>query len=118
MQPHRKPIRIVLLGDLAVARLLVARGKAMLEIIKSGKTPKLQRAADINEVMFQEAERLLSAQHGEYIAKLNRIEAETAKREAEMHSTQELVHKLEQTLPIAEKRAQDFRNLVNRQFCF
>jgi hemolysin D len=66
--------------------------------------------------MFQEAERLLSAQRGEYIAKLNSIEAETAKREAEMHSTQELVHKLEQTLPIAEKRAQDFRNLVNRHF--
>jgi hemolysin D len=33
-----------------------------------------------------------------------------------MQSTQELVYKLEKTLPIVEKRAQDFRNLASRDF--
>lgn len=105
-----------ILGDLAVARLSVARGRAMLTILKSGKVPKLQKDADINEAMFQEAERLLLAQHSEYTAKLSRIDAESAKREAELHSAQELVYKLEQTLPIAERRAQDFRSLIGRHF--
>jgi hemolysin D len=103
-------------GDLAVARLLVARGKAMLAVLESRKIPSLQRPADIDEAMFQEAQRLLSAQHGEYIAKLGRIAAEIAKREAELRSTQALVHKLEQTLAIAEKRAQDFKSLVEKNF--
>lgn len=105
-----------IIGDLAVARLLIARGKAMLAAFESGKMPNLQRPADVDEATFQEAQRLLLAQHGEYIAKLGRIAAEISQREAELRSTQELVHKLEQMLPIAEKRAQDFRSLVEKNF--
>ena len=39
-----------------------------------------------------------------------------ARREAEWRTTQALVRKLEQTLPIATKRAQDYRNLVSEAF--
>jgi hemolysin D len=105
-----------ILGDITVARLLVARGQAMLISVKSGKAPNLNRLADINAVLFEEAESLLFAQHGEYVAKLKRIEAESLKREAEIHSTQALINKLEQTLPIVEKRTLDYRNLASRHF--
>lgn len=103
-------------GDLAVARLQVARGKAMLEALNLGKRPHLVRPVDVDEVIFREAQRLLMGQHGEYIATLSRIEAEIAKRDAELQSTQELVTKLEQTLPIAKQRERDFRNLVEKNF--
>ena len=103
-------------GDLAVARLQVARGKALLATLASGKIPNLLRPADIDEAKFLEAQSLLLGQHGEYMAKLGRIGAEITQREAELRSTQELVRKLEQTVPIAKQRAQDFKKLLDRNF--
>ena len=105
-----------IIGDLAMSRLQAERGKAMLAALKSGKPPLLQRPADIDNALFEEAQRLLLGQHGEYIAKLKRIEAEISMREAELRSTQELVHKLEQTLPIAKQRAEDLKNLVDLRY--
>jgi hemolysin D len=102
--------------DLAVARLQVARGKAMLVVVENGKIPNLQRPAAVDETMFREAERLLLGQHGEYKAKQGRIEAAIAQRQAELHSTQELVRKLEQTVPLAQQRARDFESLVGEHF--
>jgi hemolysin D len=77
---------------------------------------KLIRPNGVDEAKFAEAQRLLAGQMAEFSAKQSRIEAETAKREAELRSTQELVNKFEQTVPIARQRAQDFKNLVNQDF--
>jgi hemolysin D len=55
-------------------------------------------------------------QYHEYVAKRKRIEAEIAMRTAELRSTQELVHKLEQTLPIAKQRAEDLREMVDLRY--
>ena len=103
-------------GDLAVARLMVARGKAMLAALDNGKMPSLRRPAAVDEEKFLEAQRLLLGQHGEYTAKLDRIAAEIAMREAELRSTWELVHKLEQTVPLTKQRALDFKKLLERNF--
>lgn len=104
------------LVDLTSAQLQVARGRAMLAAIDGGTIPTLQHPAHVDEAKFHESQRLLSGQHGEYMAKLSRIEAEIARREAELRSTQELVRKLEQTVPIVRQRAQDFKNLVDQNF--
>ena len=104
------------MGDLVEARLQVARGKAMILAMDRGKIPSLQRSADVDEPKFLEAQGLLLGQHSEYTAKLGRIAAEIAQREAELQSTWELVHKLEQTVPIAKQRAQDFRALLDQNF--
>ncbi|MDR2878173.1 MAG: hypothetical protein LBV36_09090 [Chromatiales bacterium] len=74
------------------------------------------RPEQVADAQFLEAERLLSGQLGEYRAKLGRIDAEIARREAELRSTLELVRKLEQTVPIATQRAQDFKDLVDHSF--
>jgi hemolysin D len=103
-------------SDLGVARLQVARGQAMLAALDSGRTLKLTRPNGVDDAKFAEAQRLLAGQMAEVSAKQSRIEAETAKREAELRSTQELVRKLEQTVPIAKQRAQDFKNLVDQNF--
>lgn len=105
-----------LVGEQAVAVLQVARGKALLDALASGREPRLARPAGVDDARYLEAQRLLAGQHAEYSARLSRIVADTARREAELRSTQELVKKLEQTLPIAQQRAQDFKNLVAQNF--
>ena len=103
-------------GDLAVARLQAARGQAMLAALDGRRTLTLVRPAEIEDEKFAEAQRLLAGQMAGYSARLSRIDAEAAKRRAELRSTQELVRKLEQTLPITMQRAQDFKNLVDQNF--
>lgn len=105
-----------LAGEQAVALLQVARGKALLMALASGREPRLARPAEVDDARYLEAQRLLAGQYAEYSARLSRIVADTARREAELRSTQELVKKLEQTLPIAQQRAQDFKNLVAQNF--
>lgn len=103
-------------NDLAVARLQAARAKALLTAISSGKPPALGGVADVEASRLAQEQRLLEGQYGEYQARLARIDADIAKREAELRSTQEIVRKLEQTVPIARQRAQDFRDLVEKNF--
>jgi hemolysin D len=104
------------ISDLSAARLQVARSKAMLAVLDGGGKGSLARPEGVDEPGFQEAQRLLAGQLAEYAAKQSRIDAEIAQRVAELHSTQELVVKLEQTLPIAQQRAQNYKNLVDKNF--
>lgn len=104
-----------IISDLAFARLQVERGNAMFAALNNGKPPNLIRPLGVDNAQYQEAQRLLMGQHGEYAAKRARIEAEIAKREAELQFVQDLVRKLEQTAPIVRRRAEDFRRLVNQK---
>lgn len=103
-------------GEQALAELQVARGQALLEALDAGREPVLKRLAGVDEARDREARRLLAWQYAEFAARLSRIMADTARREAELRSTQELVKKLEQIVPIAQQRAQDFRSLVEQNF--
>jgi hemolysin D len=103
-------------GDLALARLQVARGQALLATLDQGSPPRLTRPEGVSDAQLAEAQRLLLGQVNEHQAKLARIEADTARREAELRSTQELVRKLEQTVPIAQQRARDYRNLMDQNY--
>ena len=105
-----------ILSDLRVAKLQVARAQAMLHALDNRRSANLTRPSGIDDAKFLEAQRLLAGQMAEFSAKQNLIEAETAKREAELRSTHELVRKLELTVPIARQRAQDFKNLVDQNF--
>ncbi len=103
-------------GELSAARLQVARGQAVLAALDAGQAPVLERPANVSEERYQQAQRLLIGQIDEYQAKQNRIDAELSKREAETRSVHALVTKLENTLPIATQRAQNYRNMVDKNF--
>ena len=103
-------------SDLSVARLQVARGRAMLAFLDGSGQAILVRPEGVSDVDFQEAQSLLVGQVDEYAAKQSRINAELAQHAAELRSTQELVTKLERTLPIASQRAQNYKNLVEKNF--
>lgn len=105
-----------LANDLATARLQAARARAMLAAIASGRAPTLGDVPDIDAARRIQEQRVLEGQYLEYQAKLSRIDADNARREAELASTKEIVAKLEQTAPIAKRRAQDFKDLVEKKF--
>ncbi|MCX7147757.1 MAG: HlyD family type I secretion periplasmic adaptor subunit [Sulfuritalea sp.] len=107
-------------NDLTTAKLQAARARGLLAALTSGKTPRIEAPSGVDagigiERIAQE-QRILDGQHGEYQARVSRIDAEIAKREAERRSTQEIVKKLEQTAPIARQRAEDFKGLVEKNF--
>lgn len=103
-------------SELSAARLQVARSKALLAALDGSGKASLARPEGVDESDYQEAQSLLAGQLAEYAAKQSRIDAEVAQRVAELRSTQELVTKLEQTLPIANQRAQNYKNLVDKNF--
>lgn len=103
-------------NDLATARLQAARANALLAAITADKKPLLGHVPDIDANRLAQDQRVLDGQYGEYMAKLAQIDADIAKREAELRSTQEIVRKLELTAPIASQRAQDFKDLLERNF--
>ena len=103
-------------NDLITARLQAARAKAMLAAIASGKAPTIGQVADVDAARLAQDQRMLEGQYNEYQAKLLRIDADVARREAELRSTQEIVKKLEKTVPIARQRAKDFKDLVDKNF--
>lgn len=103
-------------NDLVTARLQAARAKALLASIASGKAPVIGPVLDVDANRMAQDQRMLEGQYGEHQAKLVRIDADIAKREAELRSTQEIVKKLEQTAPIARQRAHDFKDLVEKNF--
>lgn len=103
-------------SELAAARLQVARSKAVLAALDGAGKASLARPDGVDDGAYQEAQSLLAGQLAEYAAKQSRIDAEIAQRVAELRSTQELVTKLENTLPITRQRAQNYKNLVDKNF--
>lgn len=99
------------------ARLEAARAKALLGAIEHGTVPgRIEPVPDVSPGMLAAESRLLSSQVQEFRSRMAAFDAEIAKREAELQSTRELVAKLEQTAPIAKRRAEDFKNLVQQNF--
>lgn len=103
-------------GDLAAATLQAARARGLLESIQTQKLARIPPLPDIASGKLEEAQRLLDGQVVELLSKLARVDADIAKREAELRSTHEMIHKLEQTAPIARQRAHDYKALVDQNF--
>jgi hemolysin D len=93
--------------------LLAARlESARYEALARGNALK----ADAPKAMLQAEGRALASQRDEQRAKLAELDAEITRRSAELQAVRELAKKLEQTLPIAQKRADDYRSLVEQKF--
>lgn len=97
------------------ARLQALRSQAMLAAMTGGRLPLIS-AADLPATRIAEATRQAEGMHAEYSARLARLQADIDRRQAELQSTQQLIRKLEQTLPITRGRAQDYQDLQTRGF--
>ena len=95
--------------SLAAARLEAARFDALARAASGqGANPTLPAAAGTAPLTTHLAEqRALTSQYQEHRARLATLDAEIAKRRAELAAAKELAAKLAQTAPIAKRRAED-----------
>lgn len=97
-------------GEFVAARLQALRARALLAAQAGGQLAALA-APDLPDARVREATRQAESMLAEYRAKHVRLRADIDRRESELRSTQEQVGKLERTLPMARRRAEDLREL-------
>ncbi|MEW6678694.1 MAG: HlyD family type I secretion periplasmic adaptor subunit [Pseudomonadota bacterium] len=103
-------------ADLEAARLEAARARALLAGLDTHRNPVLAPLDEIAPTRLADAQRQLDGQYAELQARLEQLDAEIARREAELRATRELVAKLAQTVPIARQRARDYQDLLEKNF--
>ena len=103
-------------SELSASRLQTMRAKAVLNSLENNMPPVLPHTTDIAAARLQEAERQVQGTYQEFRARLERINADIARRQAELQSSDEIVRKLEDTLPHVRSRAQDYKDLSERNF--
>lgn len=99
-------------ADLVAFRLQAERGRALLAAVRGGADAAMNPVPEAPAAQQAQARRLYDGQVAEYRAKAASLDAEIGKRVAELGSQQALVRKLEQTLPLARQRADDYKVLL------
>jgi len=103
-------------AEWVTARLQAGRAEALLRAIDGdGLGPALAAQDGVDADRLGTEVRLLEGQFAEYQTRKAKLEAEIARREAELRSAQEVVEKLAQTVPIARQQAEGFRQLFEEQ---
>lgn len=97
--------------QLEAAQSEAARSAALAAAIGSNRPPALPRQAHSS----RDDARLL-AEWADISARLAKLDAERARRQAEIATVRESINKLEATLPIARQREADFKGLTEQGF--
>jgi hemolysin D len=84
-------------GNHVEALLQIARAKALIAAVDSGKLPPLPKIADIPEDKWQASQLQLDGQYRDFRAKLQRIDGD--------------ITRFSQALPLATQQAQDYKEL-------
>ena len=92
------------------ARLEAARYEAL------ARGTSLKAPTGAPKTLVDAEARAMTTQAQEQRAKLAELDAEITRRTAELNSVKELAAKLAQTLPIAERRAEDYKRLYDQKF--
>jgi len=107
-------------SEILTARYEVLRARAFLVALDDGKAPRLppldpqdMDGTDTGRHLAEQNQ--VAGQYQEYRARHLQLAAEIVRRQAERQATLDQVAKLEQTLPIARQRAQDYRKLVQEK---
>lgn len=105
-------------SELLAARIDSARASAMLDAINQSHPPAslADTLTDANASQISSAERWLQGQYQEYRTSLALVESEIAQRSAEITAAQAQVTSLRKTVPIATRLAEDYRQLLKKNF--
>ena len=102
---------------LNAARLEAARYAALAGAGQARQPDvRVQAVSGIAPDDLRAEQRAAQSQYLEHRARLASLDAEIGRRGAELAASRELVQKLKETLPIARSRAEDYKNLVERNF--
>jgi hemolysin D len=99
------------------ARLEAVRNLAFLEAVQGRAPPRL--SAEVEEAppaVVAREERLLASQVDEFRSRVAALDGEIARRASELASITTLVSKMEEIAPIARKRAEDLKRLVEQKY--
>ncbi len=102
--------------DLLAAQLEAARAVALLDALAANGKRPVVALAGVEAVRLAAEQRLLAGELAAFTTQVDQIDAEIARRVAELHTTEETVSKLAQTAPIAHARAEDYKNLLAQNF--
>jgi hemolysin D len=102
--------------QLASARLAAVRSESLLRAMTSNQPIKLNVTFDAPAALLAAETNLARGQIAEYRAKLTTLQAELQQRNAELFSTQQVVLRLQAAVPIAQERAQNFKEMLAEQF--
>ncbi len=104
----------------ALGRMLdVGQGAAQLygsAAARQGSRSSANWPPEWSAVEVAAAEAQLAAEHGDIRARLARLSSEITRRQAEIGTARELVGKLELTVPLAQGREADFKQLVDQGY--
>ncbi|MCE4556543.1 HlyD family type I secretion periplasmic adaptor subunit [Roseateles cellulosilyticus] len=94
------------------------RSQALLTALRQGSPPSLPAAAlkGLTDADRASASIRLQSEWADISAKLAKFAAETARRKAEIATGEQLVAKLQTTLPLAQQREKDFKSLTEQGF--
>ena len=104
-----------IVNELQTWALQAAHAEAMLVAIDQGSAPVLE-PVQADPRAAEDVRRLARAEYLALQAKLAGIDAEIARRQAELRTTQALARKLERTSPIARQRAESLKELAGDQY--
>jgi len=102
----------------SAARSETLRSEALLAALRQGGSPRLSAPPlkALTEADRTGAQAQLQSEWADISAKLARFAAEAARRRAEMATAEQLVAKLQATLPLAQQRERDFKALTEQGF--
>jgi hemolysin D len=109
-------------GALMAVRLEAARHDALARVAQGTaaqpqfRVPENTALPAIPQALVDSEIRAMQSQYQEHRARLAALDAEIAKRTAELASSRELAAKLAQTAPIAQRRAADYKRLMAQSF--
>jgi membrane fusion protein, hemolysin D len=101
---------------LVSAQLEATRHDALAKAAPGVGQVILRAPSNAPKHLIEAESRAMRSQYQEHLAKVATLEAEISKRTAEFASTERLVAKLAQTVPIAQRRAEDYKNLVKQNY--
>ena len=104
-------------NELLTAEIDEARASALLEAIQEGKEPSLgDRIPQTSIEERKNVERWLTGQYLELQSNIEQVDAEIAKRKAELKSTQTSISAFRKTLPITRKLVADYKELASQEY--
>lgn len=92
------------------AALAAERSRALLDAQQHSRPPSLARIDGASAQQQLEAQHFADGLYDEYRDKLDSVQAERLKREAELDTTRQRIAKLSATAPLARQQADDYRS--------
>lgn len=98
------------------AALSSARARALLDSLKTDRTPMVAIVDGASQTQQEEVQRFAEGLYREYADRLAASRAELLKREAELATTRQQVAKLRATAPLARSKANDYKTLASDKY--